>query len=48
MRHLENVRRERIFACHKVQATVDYAEFSTLQPDQAMAIRMGDAGSFQP
>jgi hypothetical protein len=48
MRHLQNVRGERVLAGEKMQATIDDTEFAAFKPDQAVPVSMRNTGPFQP
>jgi hypothetical protein len=47
MRHLQDVGSQRVLASHEMQAAIDDAEFSALQPDQAVPVGMRNTGRFQ-
>ena len=48
VRDLVDARRQAVLATQKVQAAVDHAQLTTREPQQAVAVGVGDAGLFQP
>ncbi len=47
MRYLVEGRRQRVLASRKVNASVDDAQLTSLEPDQTVPIRMGHTGLFE-